>query len=287
MPLVAEAPEGYAPIQDPPTRFDLDGVAVPPNVDLTLVGTIHDGSCSTADYAADLFATNYLALMESYSWDDKGQKRLQRVSRGYSNALEESQAIELADIEEGSPFPSKNARWNLCMTEALYKSGVRIMMADMSAEDIAAGRWASPFVHMSAVSAVTGNAVNGRPVAEQDLVVFAERDTAIIRAICEAIPKLRREDPKLDAEETLKAVGLYGMWHVPGISDALAALAAEQGVNTFSVETQYEVAVPDLEGGVSAIELEGRKVQMARMLQFYSNWLRTEPVEPDHLWTSV
>jgi hypothetical protein len=283
MPLVEALPYYDNPRQDAPVRLDLDGVIVPSDVDLTLIGTIHDGSRSSADYASGLFEENYLLFLEGYGWAPASQKRFQRISRGYSNALEEERAIQKAEIENGSLFRKNNALWSLSVTEALYESGVRVVIGDVSLEDATSGRLADLAIYTGATELVAEKAIRGLPVAEEDLVVFAERDAAIARAICESIPKLRREDPKLNPDETLRAVGLYGTVHVQAVTDALTALAIEQDTESFTLSTRHEVDVP----AISATELEMGQVdavQAARMVRFYSDWLRTEPAESDHLW---
>jgi hypothetical protein len=284
MPLVEALPYGEAVRRDPPTRLDLSDVVLPPDVDLTLVGTIHDGSCSSADYAAELFNGNYLYLSESYNWDPEVQKRLQRISRGYFNALEDTRALESVAIELGSDLHRNNARWNYSVHEALYKSGVRVMMADVSEEDIRSGRVTDRATYQSTAMRVTQSGVTGLPISEEDLVIFAERDAIIAGAICEAIPKLRREDPKLDPNTTLKAVGMYGTVHVQSVADALTALAEAQDTDSFTINTKYEVAVPNSAEGIDELELEDRRMRIAGMIGFYSDWLRTEPVEPGTIW---
>jgi hypothetical protein len=280
MPLVEALPYYEEPRKDPPLRLDLGGVVVPFGVDLTLVGTIHDGSRSSADYASELFEENYLLCLEGYGWNQASQKRFQRISRGYASALEEERAIAEAEIKSGSLFRKNNALWNLSVTEALYESGVRVAIADVSLEDARSGRLSKPAVYTNAAVRVAENAVIGLPVAERDLVVFAERDVAIARAICASVPKLRRDDPKLNPDETLKTVGMYGTVHVQGIADALTTLAAKQGTDSFTVRTRYEVDDPHCNPLTSAIAAVGA----AQMVQFYSDWLRSGPTEPEHLW---
>jgi hypothetical protein len=277
MPLVEALPYYEEPRQDAPLRLSLDGIVVPSDVDLTLVGTIHDGSRSTADYASGLFEENYLLFLEGYGWDAASQKRFQRISRGYANALEEERAISEDEIEHGSPFQKNNALWNLSVTQALYESGVRVMLADVPLRDIQSDGPTKLSTYTGAAVRFVENAVVGLPVAEKDLVVFAERDVAIARAICTGIPKLRRDDPKLNPHETLLAVGMYGTAHVQSIADVLTALAVEQDTDSFTVRTRYEIDPP---GGGSVTEAVGA----AQMVQFYADWLRTEPTDPDHLW---
>lgn len=281
MPLVDTLPHYEDLRHEVPSRLDLTGVVIPGGVELTLVGTIHDGSRSTADYAAALFEDNYLLFLEAYGWNPATQKRFQRISRGYNSALQEEKEIQEAEIKSGSLFRKNNALWNLSVAEALHESGVRVVMADVSLQAVTSDRFK---MYSRAAARFAGNAVLGLPVAEEDLVTFAERDVTIAGAICEGVSRLRRDDPKIDLDQTLRAVGLYGTVHVQGIADALAALAVEQGTDSFTVNTQYEVDDPCHGEVISAAEFEERQVGAAQMVKFYSDWLRTEPTDAGHLW---
>ena len=258
--------------RDPPTRFDLSNLVVPPNVDLTLVGALHNTRYSSPDYLPELLAENYLYFMEAYGHDPTKVKNMQHASKGYGSAIEKIRKADEVIINRATdPYSLGVAQWSKAVHEAIFKSGVRVMVAD-----VAKGNPRQEQAYQAAMGNFSRNTLIGQRVEEADMLLFAERDMTILTAICSGIARLRQEDPKLDPEAPLKAVGLYGLSHATALADGLSTAAAQQGIDSFRAQSlfSFESTFPDRAPESEAAELfEHIKAGVV----YYQEWLRSEP----------
>lgn len=272
MSLVEVLPYDKELRRDPPVRLDLDSLVVPPNVDLTLVGNLHNTRFSSPDYLSELLAENYVYFVEAYAYDPAKVKNMQHASRGYGSAIEKIRKLDEVAINRATnPHSLGNARWSAAIHEALFKSGVRVKVADVANGDPAHHR-----EYLRAMDNFGRNTAAGRPVEEADMLLLAEREMTILAAICSGITQLRQEDPKLDSNEPLKAIGLYGLSHINALIDGLSVAADQQGVESFRVrslfnfESTYSDRAPESEASALFERVKTGVV-------YYQEWLRTEP----------
>jgi hypothetical protein len=160
------------------------------------------------------------------------------------------------------------AVWDEAYARALYRSKVKIIMSDYPAthQEVTTGFYQNALRNF-------GQAIRqGEPVTLHDLLQLAKRDMYIGKAICSAIPVIRKRATKLQDKTQLKVIMPYGVKHM-SIVEAMTHQAQRQGVTSFTGRTLFESA--EISSELSEQQRDDIPIAVKSTILTYQNWLRT------------